>query len=322
MRAVVCERYGPPEVLELRDVAKPVPTDGEILVRIHATTVNSADARIRALRVPRGLGLPVRLRLGLLGPRRQVLGLDLAGEVEATGSSVTRFKPGDRVVGSTGFEFGCHAEYRCLPEAGAVALIPDGLDYEHTVALSFGGSTALHFLRRGNLERGERILVNGASGAVGTMAVQLAKHFGADVTGVCSARNVELVTSLGADRVIDYSGEDFSQSGERYDVIMDTVGNAPYSRARSSLRPGGRFLMVIGDLKQMIQAGFQKNVVGSAAKESELFTSEAYRLLLELADTGVLKPVIDTTFPLEKVAEAHALVDTGHKRGAAVVAVT
>ena len=322
MRAVVCERYGPPEVLELRDVAKPVPRDGEILVKINATTVNSADARIRALRVPRGLRLPVRLRLGLSGPRQQILGLDLAGEVEATGSSVTRFKPGDRVVGSTGFKFGCHAEYRCLPEAGAVAPIPDGLDYEHAVALSFGGCTALHFLRRGNLERGERILVNGASGAVGAMAVQLAKHLGAEVTGVCSTRNVELVTSLGADHVIDYSGEDFSQSRERYDVIMDTVGNAPYSRARGSLRPGGRFLMVIGDLKQMIQAGFQKNVVGSAAKESELFTSEAYRLLLELADTGVLKPVIDTTFSLERIAEAHALVDTGHKRGAAVVAVT
>jgi NADPH:quinone reductase-like Zn-dependent oxidoreductase len=322
MRAVVCERYGPPEVLELREVAKPVPTADEILVKVHATTVNSADARIRALRVPRGLGLPVRLRLGLSGPRQQILGLDLAGEVEATGSSVTRFKPGDRVLGSSGFEFGCHAEYRCLPEAGAVSLIPDGLDYDHAVALSFGGGTALHFLRRGNLARGERILVNGASGAVGTMAVQLAKHFGADVTGVCSARNVELVTSLGADHVIDYSGEDFSQSHERYDVIMDTVGNAPYSRARGSLRQGGRFLMVIGDLKQMIQAGFQKNVVGSAAKESELFTSEAYRLLLELADTGVLRPVIDTTFSLERIAEAHALVDTGHKRGAAVVAVT
>jgi NADPH:quinone reductase-like Zn-dependent oxidoreductase len=226
------------------------------------------------------------------------------------------------VVGSTGFTFGCHAEYRCLPEAGAVALIPDGLDYQSAAALCFGGSTALHFLRRGNVQRGERLLVNGASGAVGSMAVQLGKHLGAEVTGVCSARNAGLVTSLGADHVIDYAAEDFARNGERYDVVMDTVGNAPFSRVRGSLTPGGRFLMVIGDLEEMIRAGFQKNVVGSAAKESELFTSENHRLLLELADTRVLEPVVDTTFPLERIGEAHALVDTGHKRGAAVVAVT
>lgn len=321
MKAIVFDRYGPPEVLQMREVAKPVPTDNEILVAIHATTVNSGDSRMRALRVPRGLSLPVRFTLGFFGPKQPILGFELAGEVEAAGRSVTRFKPGDRVIGSAGFEFGCHAEYRCLPEDGAVALIPDSLGYEEAVALCFGGSTALHFLRRGNLQRGEKILINGASGAVGTMAVQLAKYFGAEVTGVCSTRNLELVTSLGADHVIDYTREDFSQNGETYDVIMDTVGNAPFSRARRSLKPEGRFLMVIGDLMQMIQGRFQKGVVDTAAKDSEVITAEVYRLLLELAEAGVIRPVIERTFPLEQMAEAHALVDTGRKRGAVVIAV-
>ncbi len=321
MKAIVFERYGPPEVLQMREVPKPVPTDNEILVAIHATTVNSGDARMRALRVPRGLSLPVRFTLGFFGPKQPILGFDLAGEVEAAGRSVTKFKPGDRVIGSAGFKFGCHAEYRCLPEDGAVALIPDGLGYEEAVALCFGGSTALHFLRRGNLQRGEKILVNGASGAVGTMAVQLAKHFGAEVTGVCSTRNLELVTSLGADHVIDYTREDFSQNGETFDVIMDTVGNAPFSRARRSLKPEGRFLMVIGDLMQMIQGRFQNGVVDTAAKDSEVITAEVFRLLLELAEAGAIRPVIEQTFPLERIAEAHALVDTGRKRGAVVIAV-
>ena len=321
MKTIAFERYGPPEVLQIREVAKPVPMDNEILVAIHATTVNSGDTRIRALRVPRGLSLPVRLTLGFFGPKQPVLGFELAGEVEVVGRNVRKFKPGDRVIGSPGFKFGCHAEYRCLPEDGAVALIPDSRSYEEAVALCFGGSTALHFLRRGNLQRGEKILINGASGAVGTMAVQLAKHFGAEVTGVCSTRNLELVKSLGADHVIDYAKEDFSQSGETYDVIMDTVGNAPFSRARRSLKPGGRFLMVIGDLLQMIKGRFQKGVVGSAAKDSDVITAEVFRLLLELAEAGVLRPVIERTFPLERIAEAHALVDTGRKRGAVVIAV-
>jgi NADPH:quinone reductase-like Zn-dependent oxidoreductase len=202
-----------------------------------------------------------------------------------------------------------------------VALIPDGMSYEDAVSLCFGGATALHFLRSANLKRGERLLVNGASGAVGTMAVQLGKHFGAEVTGVCSSRNLDLVRSLGADHVVDYATEDFARSGETYDVVMDTVGNAPYSRSKRCLRPGGRFLMVIGDLPQMILGRFQKAVVGSAAQESEVITAEAYRLLLELAEAGVLRPVIDATFPLERIAEAHALVDSGRKRGAVVVTV-
>jgi NADPH:quinone reductase-like Zn-dependent oxidoreductase len=248
LKAVVFKKYGPPDVLRLREVPKPVPADGEILVRVHATTVSSGDARLRALRVPRGLKLPVRVSRGFFGPRQPILGFDLAGEVEDAGRSVETFMPGDRVIGSVGFQLGCHAEYRCLPAGGTIAAIPDGIGYDEAVAACFGGATALYFLERGNLRRGERIVVNGASGAVGTMAVQLAKHVDAEVTGVCSARNVELVRSLGADHVVDYGADDFTRNGETYDVIMDTVGNAPYARVRGSLKPGGRFLMVIGDL--------------------------------------------------------------------------
>lgn len=321
MRAVAVDRYGPPEVLRLIDVPKPAPEENEVLVRVRATTVNSGDTRIRALRVPRGLGLPTRLRLGIRRPRQPILGFDLAGEVEAVGRKVATYAPGDRVIGSAGFLFGCHAEYRCLPDTAAIARIPDGLGFEQAVSLCFGGATAAHFLRRGNLERGDSILVNGASGAVGTMAVQLAKHLGATVTGVCSARNLDLVRSLGADHVIDYTSADFSRNGATYDLVMDTVGNVPYSRARGSLTSGGRFLMVAGDLPQLLKAGFQRQVVPSTAKDSELFTAEAFRFLLDLAAAGELQPVIDRSYPLERMVEAHAYVDTGRKRGSLTITV-
>ena len=321
MKAVVFERYGAPEILHLKEVATPAPRDDELLIGIRVTTVNSGDARVRALRVPRGLNLPARLSLGFFGPKQPVLGFELAGEVEIVGKKVTRFQPGDRVIGSAGFELGCHAEYRCLPAAGVVALIPDSLSYEEAVALCFGGMTALYFFRRGDLKRGEKLLINGASGAVGTMAVQIAKHLGAEVTGVCSTRNVELVKSLGADLVIDYTEEDFTRNGQTYDVIMDNVGNAPFSRAMGSLKPGGRFLMVIGNLVQMIRGSLDKAVVGSRAEDVKLFTSEDYRFLLELAVAGELTPVIDRTYSLERIAEAHAYVDTGRKTGAVVITV-
>jgi NADPH:quinone reductase-like Zn-dependent oxidoreductase len=322
MKAVVFDKYGPPEVLHLKEVPKPIPTEDEILIRIHATTVNSGDARVRGLKVPRGLGIPVRLKLGLLGPRQPVLGFDLAGDVEAAGCNVTTFEPGARVIGSAGFDFGCHAEYRCSPVDGAVASIPEGRSYDEAVAVCFGGVTALYFLERGRLQPGERILVNGASGAVGTIAVQLAKHVGAYVTGVCSARNAELVRSLGADRVIDYESEDFAQARDAYDVVMDTVGNAPFSRVKGTLKPGGRFLMVFGNLVQMIQGRFQEAVVGSGAEDSALFNAQTFRRLMDLLEARALRPVIDRTFALEEIAEAHALVDTGHKRGAVVITVT
>jgi NADPH:quinone reductase-like Zn-dependent oxidoreductase len=321
MKAVVVERYGPPDVLRLVEVAKPIPRDNELLVRVRATTVNSGDARVRALRVPRGVKLLSRLRLGLVRPRHPILGFELAGEIEAVGASVTAYRPGERVVGSAGFAFGCHAEYRCLPDEAAIAPIPESLGFEEAVSLCFGGATAAYFLRRGELARGETLLVNGASGAVGTMAVQLAKRLGAEVTGVCSSANLDLVRSLGADHVIDYTKDDFSRNGLTYDVVMDTVGNAPFSRARTSLRSSGRFLMVVGNLPQMLLAGFQRQVVSAAAKDSEMMTSEAYRFLLDLAAAGELRPVIDRTYPLERISEAHAYVDTGRKRGSVVITV-
>jgi len=320
VRAAIVERYGPPEVVRLKEVATPAAKDDEVLVRIRATTVSSGDARVRALRVPRGLGLPTRLRLGFRRPRQPVLGFELAGEIEAVGQGVTGFQAGDRVMGSAGFALGCHAEYRCL-RADAVAPLPEDLGFEDGVSLCFGGATALYFLRRGRLTPGERLLVNGASGAVGTMAVQLGKHLGAEVTGVCSTANLELVASLGADRVIDYTKEDLFRDGTSYDVIMDTVGNAPFSRARASLGTGGRHLMVAGTLPELIQAAFQRQVVGANAKDTDLFTAPVFRFLIELAAAGELRPVIDRTYVLERIGDAHAYVDTGRKRGAVVVTV-
>ncbi len=320
MKAAVCERYGPPEVVHIRDVPKPVPSDSEVLVEAFVTTVNSGDARVRALRVPRGLGLPMRLRLGFTKPKKSILGFELAGRVESVGSAVTRFQPGDRVVASRGFDLGCHAEYVTVAEGGAIAKIPESVSYQDAVALCFGGTTSLNFFALGKLAAGEAVLINGASGAVGTMAVQLAKHFGAEVTAVCSGVNAELVGRLGADNVIDYTSEDFTHNGQRYDVIMDTHGNAPYSRVKGSLKPNGRFLMIVGDLWQMLAAVPQKATINSSANDSATTMADRYQTLMSLADDEVLKPVIDSVVPFAEIVEAHRRVDSGHKVGSVVVA--
>ncbi len=316
MKAAVCERYGPPEVVRIREVPTPVPADGEVLVAALATTVNSGDARVRALRVPRGLGLAVRLRFGVTRPRQPILGFDVAGRVEAVGRAVGGFQPGDRVVASRGFDFGCHAEYVAVAESGAIAGIPEGLSDQDAVALCFGGTTALDFFRRGELAPGESALINGASGAVGTMAVQLAKHLGAEVTAVCSGANAELVTGLGADHVIDHTTEDFTRDGRRYDVIMDCHGNAPHARVKGSLKPGGRFLLVVGDLRQMLAASRQKAVISGS---SAAITADNLRTLMSLAEQGVLTPVIDTVLPFARIVDAHRRVDGGHKVGSVVL---
>jgi NADPH:quinone reductase-like Zn-dependent oxidoreductase len=318
MKAAVCERYGPPEVVQIREVPKPVPADGEVLVRAFATTVNSGDARVRALRVPVGLKLPMRLKLGFTKPKMSVFGFEVAGRVEAVGSAVTRFAADDRVVVSRGFDFGCHAEYVTVAEQAAIAKIPENLSYQDAVALCFGGTTALTFFRLGKLAAGEAVLINGASGAVGVMAVQLAKHFGAEVTGVCSGANTELVRGLGADHVIDYTTEDFTRNGQRYDVIMDNHGNAPYARVKGSLKPGGRFLMVIGTLGQMLAASWQKATISASTNDSSM-TADGYRTLMALAEQGVLKPVIDSVLPFAQIVEAHRRVDGGHKVGSVVL---
>jgi NADPH:quinone reductase-like Zn-dependent oxidoreductase len=315
VKAAVCERYGPPEVVEIKEVPTPAPADDEVLIRSHATTVNSGDARLRALRVPRGLGVAVRLQAGLTKPRKSILGLDVAGVVEAAGPAVTRLKPGDRVLASRGFAFGCHAEYVTVAERGTITSIPDDVGHEDAVALCFGGATALHFFEKANLGAGQTILINGASGAVGTMAIQIAKHLGADVTAVCSAAHAELVSGLGADHVIDYGAEDFTRNGRRYDVIMDNHGNAPYARVKESLEPGGRFLMVIGDLPQMLSSIWQKATISGTAALS----AERYAELVSLAERGALKPVIDSVVPFDRIVEAHRRVDGGHKVGSVVV---
>jgi NADPH:quinone reductase-like Zn-dependent oxidoreductase len=315
MKAAVCERYGPPEVVRIKEVPTPVAALGEVLVRATATTVNSGDARLRAMRVPRGLGLPARLANGITKPRQPVFGFDVAGVVEAVGDDVTAFRPGARVLASRGFGLRCHAELVAVDQNGAIAEIPDELSDDDAVSLCFGGTTALTFFREGKLSAGETVLINGASGAVGTMAVQLAKHLGADVTAVCSAANGDLVRGLGADQVIDYAAEDFTRRGRNYDVIMDTHGNAPYSRIKGSLKPGGRFLMVIGDLPQMIAARVRKAVVGGTPP----FDADDFRTLLSLAAGGELKPVIDSVRPFEQIVEAHRRVDGGHKVGSVVL---
>jgi NADPH:quinone reductase-like Zn-dependent oxidoreductase len=317
MKAAVCERYGPPEVVQIREIPTPVPAANEVLVRGVATTVNSGDARVRALRVPRGMSLPVRLKLGFTKPRQPVFGFDMAGQVEEVGSAVTRFRPGDRVVLSRGFDFGCHAERATVAEDGTIATIPEGLGDQDAVALYFGGITAVHFFRLGKLASGDAVLINGASGAVGTMSVQLAKHLGAEVTAVCSAANADLVRGLGADHVVDYAAEDFTRNGQRYDVIMDNHGNAPYSRIKASLKPGGRFLMVVGDLWQMLAGALQKATIGGTSDASS--RDADFQTLMSLAEARSLKPVVDTVLPFTEIVEAHRRVDGGHKVGSLVL---
>lgn len=319
MKAITYHQYGPPSVLQLRELPMPTPRHDELLVAVRASTVTAADVRMRAMRVPRGLGLLSRLALGLFAPRKKILGTELSGVVVAVGSDVTRFTVGTAVFGMSGDYSGCHAEYRTLRESAAIAVKPDGISFEEAAALSFGGTTALDFFRRARLQPGERVLINGASGAVGAAAVQLAKHLGAHVTAVCGTANIELVRALGADAVIDYTRDDFTRNGERYDVIMDTAGTAPWSRAKRSLGSRGRLLAVAADLPAMLAAlwrnvGRRRVIVGTAR-----ILPEDVRLLAELAARGIYTPVIGRRYPLERIAEAHAHVDGGHKRGNVVI---
>lgn len=322
MKAVVYERYGGPDVLELKEMEKPIPGDREVLIRIHATTVTSGDWRVRSLHVPAGFGLISRLVFGISKPKQPILGTELAGEIESVGKEVRKFNVGDQVFAFSGAGMGCYAEYKCMPEDGPVALKPANLTYEEAAPLSFGGTTALSFFKRGKLQRGEKVLVNGASGGVGTAAVQLARHFGADVTGVCSAANLELVRSLGAAQVIDYTVEDFTKNGQTYDVIVDTAGTAPFSRVKDSLKEQGRLLLVLGSLPAMLQIPWasltsRKKVIAGPAPEH----AEDLLFLAKLAEAGEFKAVIDRRYPFEQIAEAHRYVDTGRKKGNVVISI-
>lgn len=320
MKASIYTTYGPPDVVQIKEVDKPVPADNEILIKTHATTVTSGDWRVRSLNLPKGFGFMGRMIFGITKPRQPVLGTELAGEVESVGKDVKKFKPGDQVFAFGDVGMGCHAEYKCMSEDGLIALKPGNLTYDEAAALSFGGTTALNFFRKGNLQRGEKVLVNGASGGVGTAAVQIARHFGADVTGVCSSGNMELVKSLGATKVIDYTKEDFTQNGETYDIIVDTAGTAPFARSKGSLNEGGRLLQVLGGLPDILKAPLisltnSRKVIAGPAK----VRLEDLHFLAELAEAGEYKPVIDKRYPFEQIAEAHRLVDTGHKKGNVVV---
>lgn len=317
---MVYERYGPPDVLQLKELEKPAPKDHEVLIKVRAATVTAGDWRARSLIMPGGFGPFGRLVFGILKPRQPILGCELAGDIEAVGTNVRRFKVGDPVFAFTAVAMGCHAEYKCMAEDGRLAPKPPVLSYEEAAALSSGGTTALHFYKKANLQRGEKVLINGASGGVGTAAVQLARHFGADVTAVCSGGNASTVRSLGAARVIDYTQEDFTRNGDTYDVIVDTAGTAPFSRIKNSLKEGGRLLRVLSGLGDMFQAPWvslttgKKMFAGPAASRPE-----DLRMLADLAQSGSFKPVIDRRYPFEQLPEAHRYVDSGRKKGNVVI---
>lgn len=320
MRAYVCRRYGGPEVLELTDVPIPVPKRNEILINVHATSVTSGDCRVRALRVPKGFGLAGRLALGITGPRQPILGTELSGIVESVGKDVRRFRPGDAVFAFPGAKMGCHAQYRAVAEDSPVALKPANLSHQEAAALCFGGSTALHFLGKADIKKGESILVVGASGAVGTMLVQLAAQIGAQVTGVTSTANLALVSSLGAHSVIDYTRESTTETTERYDVIADTIGATSYARSKHMLKRNGRLLAIAGGLPDFLAVVWvpmtsNNRVIAGPAQEPPGHV----RQLAELAADEKIRPVIDRRYEFTQIAEAHAYVDTGRKRGSVVV---
>jgi NADPH:quinone reductase-like Zn-dependent oxidoreductase len=306
MKAIICTNYGPPEVLTLIEVDKPTPKNNEVLIKIFATSVTASDCIIRGFKLPVAMWIPARLALGITKPRKAILGLVLSGEIERVGDNVKQFKKGDKVFAHTFLRFGAYAEYTCLPETSAITLMPSNTSFEEAAAIPFGGTLALYYLKKANIQRGQKVLIYGASGAVGTSAIQLAKHFGAEVSGVCSTVNLDLVKSLGADIVIDYTKENFTDNGKQYDLIFDAVGKKKSSHLqyKKALNPNGKFISVDDG-----------NPGERAVCKDNLIT------LKELTEIGTMKPVIDKTYPLEQIVEAHRYVDKGHKKGNVIITV-
>jgi len=316
MKAIELTKYGAPEFLQMNEVEKPSPKDKEILIKIHASSVSSGDARMR-----RADPFIIRLIFGFKRPRKPVLGVVVAGEIEAIGTSVSNYKIGDQVFGSSGMNFGAHAEYVSVPEDAVLALKPGNMSYEEAAAIPFGATASMHFLRIANIQQGQKVLIYGASGALGTMAVQLARNYGAEITAVCSTANVELMKSLGADHVIDYTQEDFTMNGKKYDVVFDTIGKSSLRKALKSLSDNGHLLLASAGIGTMIGGSVKsmfinKKIVSGVIKE----TVKDMNFFKQLIENGKLKAVIDRTYPLEQIAEAHAYVDKGHKKGNVIIA--
>ena len=326
MKAIVYTEYGPADVLHLQEVKKPAPKDNEVLIKVHATSVNAGDCNARGfVFVPPGFGFLPRLMFGLRRPKQTILGGELSGEIVEVGKDVRQFQKGDLIFGNAGEKFGAYAEYACLPENADLVMKPANLTFEEAASIPFGASTALYFLRdMAKIQPGQKVLIIGASGCTGVYAVQLAKYYGAEVTGVCSTANLKLVKSLGADKVIDYTQEDFTQNGQTYDVILDMVsGKASFARYKGSLKPNGLYLAGAGGLKEFAQMAWTaltggKKVIAGMAPDRRVDLV----FLKELLETGKLKPVIDRRYPLEQTAEAHRYVDTGRKRGSVVITIT
>ena len=322
MKAIVHTKYGPPDELQLLEVEKPAPGNNEVLIKIHATTVTTTDCNARNFTfVPQSFMFFARLMFGFKKPRIKILGIDLAGEIETIGKDVKLFKAGDHVFGSPGTKFGGHAEYVCVPENGALAIKPADLSWEKAAAISLAGNTALFFIRDlAKIQAGQKILIHGASGAIGTYAVQLAKYYGAEVTGVCSTTNAEMVKSLGADMVIDYTKEDFTKSDEKYDFVFGAVGKTTFAQCKGLLKPDGIYLENMMEVKDFLKV-LWTSIVGGKKIKGGVSTERAENLkfLSELISTGKLKPVIDSSYPFEKTTEAFKYVETGHKKGNVVI---
>ena len=328
MKAIVYTEYGPPDVLQLKEVEKPAPKDDEILIRNHATTVNIGDIWARNFKemtpskftMPLPLWLPSRMYFGFAKPRINILGSEFAGEVEAVGKDVKRFRKGDQVFGYRGQKMGANAEYLCVPEEGLVAVKPANMIYEEAASVPYGALTALSLLRKAKIQRGQKVLINGASGSIGSAAVQLAKYFGAEVTGVCGTPRLEFVKKLGADKVLDYTREDFTRNGETYDLIFDILGKSSFSSCKSSLKQNGIYLLASFKIKQLFQMLWTSIVPGK--KVICTLSSEHPKDLLfikELVESGQIKSIIDRCYPLEQTAEAHRYVEKGYRKGSVII---